>query len=62
MNANIKKMQIFYKVKCDPNGKFYFYGMDRFCDFLSFRPFDLITTLTYILMDNICPCFEYMVT
>ena len=21
------------------------------------RPFDLITTLTYVLMDNFCPCF-----
>ena len=24
-----------------------------------FIPFDLITTLTYVLMDNFCACFEY---
>jgi hypothetical protein len=24
--------------------------------FLSLKPFELITTLTYVLMDNVCPC------
>ena len=26
------------------------------CDFKNFRFFDQITTLTYVLMDNFCPC------
>ena len=31
-----------------------------FCDFFTLRPSDLITTLTYFLMDNICPCLNYI--
>ena len=30
--------------------------MEKFCDFSTLRPFDLITTLTYVLMYNFCPC------
>ena len=29
-----------------------FYIMEKFYDFFTFRPSDLITTLTYVLMDN----------
>ena len=32
--------------------------MEKFGDFFTLRPFDLITTLTYVLMDNFCPCFS----
>jgi hypothetical protein len=32
--------------------------MEKFCDFFTLRPSDLITTLTYVLMDNFCPCFS----
>ena len=28
--------------------------------FLTFRPSDIITILTYVLMDNFCPCFIYL--
>ena len=28
--------------------------------FFTFRPSHLITTLTYVLMDNFCPCFFYL--
>ena len=27
--------------------------------FFTFRPSDLFTTLTYVLMDNFCPCFLF---
>ena len=37
--------------------KGHFYVIVRCCDFFPFRPSDLITTLTYILMNNFCPCF-----
>ena len=30
------------------------YVIEKFCDFFTLRPSDLITTLTYILMDNFC--------
>ena len=55
MNANIKKTHFFlkyYDLKC------HFYVMEKFCIFLTLRPFDLITSLTYVLMDNFCPCFS----
>ena len=35
----------------------HFYFMEKLCDFFSLRRFDLNTTLTYVLMDNFCPCF-----
>ena len=47
MNANIIKF--FQKIKNDL--KDHFYVMERFL-LLSIRPSDLITTLTYILMNN----------
>ena len=31
--------------------------LERLRDLLTFRSFDLITTLTYVLMHNFCPCF-----
>ena len=45
-----------HKMKYD--FKSHFYVMDRIQDFLPFETstLDLITTLTYILMDNYCPC------
>ena len=46
MDANIMKAQFF------PS----FYVMEKFCDLFTLRPSDLITTLTYVLMDNFCPC------
>ena len=27
--------------------------------FYTLRPFELITTFNYFLMDNFCPCFSY---
>ena len=33
------------------------YAMERLCGFIVFRFFDLMITLTYVLMDNFCPCF-----
>ena len=32
--------------------------MKKFCDFFTFRPYDLITTFTYVFMGNFCPCFR----
>ena len=54
INANIMKTQylhrIIYDLKC------YFHVMKKDCAFSTLRPSDLITTLTYVLMDNLCPC------
>ena len=30
---------------------------EKFCDIITLRPSNLITTLTYVLMDVLCPCF-----
>ena len=30
----------------------------EFCDFSTLRISDIITTLTYVLMDNFCPCLK----
>ena len=49
MNANIIKTQFFHKCHS--------YAIEKFSDFFILTPSDLITTLTYILMDNFCPCF-----
>ena len=49
------KNQVFHKNKYDL--KYHFYVMEKFCDLFTFRPSDLITTLTYVLMDKFCPCF-----
>ena len=35
----------------------YFYVMEKFCDFITSRPYDQNTTLTYVLKANFCPCF-----
>ena len=35
----------------------HFYVIGKFCDFVTLRFFDLNTTLTYVLMDNVCPYF-----
>ena len=32
--------------------------MEKFSDLFYFRPSDLITFLTYVIMDNFCPCFN----
>ena len=56
INAYTMKTQLFNKIIYDL--KSYFYVMEKFCDFFTFHPFDLITTLTYILMVNLCPCFS----
>ena len=56
MNANIMKTQFFHKIIYDL--KCHFYVMEKFCDFFTLRPSDLITTLTYVLMDNFCPCLS----
>ena len=40
----------------------HFYDMEKFCDFFTLRPSDLNITLTYVLMDNFCPCFISMQT
>ena len=45
MIGNIIEIQICHKIKCD--FKNHFYVIERFRDFyFTFRPFDLMTTLT----------------
>ena len=56
MNANIMKIHFFheiilYDLKC------HIYVMEKFCDCFSLRPYDLSTTLTYVLMHNFSPFF-----
>ena len=59
MNVIIIKAQIFHKIKYDfkvSQGNFYV--MERWHDFLfSFSSSDLMTTLTYVFMENFYPCF-----
>ena len=38
--------KIIHDLKC------HFYVMNKFCDFLNLRPSGIITTLTYVLMNN----------
>ena len=38
--------------------KYHIYVMEKFSDFFTLWPSDLITTLTYVLMNNFCPCFH----
>ena len=53
INANIMKFMTQFFNKC------HFYVIEFFCDL---RPSNLIITLTYVLMDNFCPCyFIYLV-
>ena len=56
MNANTIKTQFFYEIIYEL--KCHFYVMEKFCDFFTLRPSDLITTLTYVLIYNFCPCFS----
>ena len=35
--------------------------IERFRDFFTFRPSELITTLTYVLMDYFCPCLRLII-
>ena len=39
----------------------HFCFMVKFCDFFTLRPSDLITSVTYDLMDIFCPCFLNLV-
>ena len=57
MNANNMKTQYFfhyiiYDLKCT------FMLWRSFVFFFTLRPSDLNTTLTYVIMDNFCPCFN----
>ena len=36
--------------------------MEKLWDFFTLIPSDLITTLTYVIMDNLCPCFIFNFT
>ena len=56
MNPNIMKTQNFYKMRYDLKG--HFMSFERFRDFLKyiFRLYDMITFLTYVLIDNFCFC------
>ena len=67
------KTHFFYSMKYDLRGhkRSHKVVLKKFCDiffvtfmlwrsfviFFTLRPFELITTLTYVLMDNCCPCF-----
>ena len=31
--------------------------MEKYCAFFTLGPSDLLTTFTYVLMDNFCSCF-----
>ena len=53
MNANIMKKQFFLKIKYDL--KCHVYILEKL---FTLRPFDLVTSLTYVLMDNFCPCYH----
>ena len=55
IGGHIMKTQFFHKRKNDL--KCHFYVKEILRDFFIFKPYDLITTLTYVLMDNFCPCF-----
>ena len=52
MNVNIIKKQIFPKIKFDLKG---FCAMERLRDLFTSRPSNLITILTYVLMENFRP-------
>ena len=59
MNANIMKTQFLINYIW-PEMSLLCYG--EFLWFFTFRPFDPITTLTYVLMDNFCPCLFILLT
>ena len=59
MNADIMKtpfLKIIYDLKCN------FYVMEKFCDSFTLRTCELITTLTYIHLDNFCPCLKFILS
>ena len=43
--------QFFHKIIYDLKCNFYVIVIEKFYDFFTLRPYDLITTLTYVLMD-----------
>ena len=53
INANTIKTQIFHNMKFDLKGHWRLFKMQIFDD----MKFDLIIILTYVLVDNVCPCF-----
>ena len=61
MNANINKCIFFYKMKYELKDHINaLISYEEFVWFLrTFKSCDEITTLTYVLMDNFCPCFFY---
>ena len=52
IKANIMKTYFFHQIIYDLKCHFYFIA--KFCDFFTLRPYDLITTLSYVLMENFC--------
>ena len=54
MNANIKRTKIFHNYMWSHNGDVEFF-------FLILRLYDLMTTLTFILIYNFCPCFTAII-
>ena len=61
MNANIMKTQLFNEILYDLKCYFNVNG-EVLWVFFTLSPFDLITTLTYVLMVNFCPCFFSEIT
>ena len=55
MNATIMKTHFFHNIIYDL--KCHFNVMEKFCDLFTLRPSKLITSLTYVIMDNFFPCF-----
>ena len=55
MNANIMKTYISHKMRYELKG--HFYVIERSRDFFLFRPSTINLILTYVLIDNFCPCF-----
>ena len=45
-------IQFFHKIIYDLKCNFYVIVIEKFYDFFTLRTYDLITTLTYVLMDN----------
>ena len=56
MNTNIMKTQFFHKIIYDLKCHLYF--MEKFYEVFTLGPSDLITTLTYVLLDNFCSCLS----
>ena len=54
MNDIIMKTQFFSLKFIRP--KMYFYFIEKFSDYFTLRPSNLNITLTYVIMDNFCPC------